>query len=526
MLSDVVKRVADRLPPFDDHTLRQFVKREIESSIDFVSVAFAEAVNLLRPYVTYEGYEILSPEQRAEYEMTRPNGAGSCIAPSEWVLVRYKIKHNGIPQDTNIYMPYIHNNAIVIRGTRNVVQLGITQKIFSKTNVGVIVRVMRSPLQFERKRTFRLVSAVTQQFTNEFVVSLNLHNRAQNQQSREIDMTAMLYLMARYGVRGAISFFGLTNEDINFTTEIGKDVEHYEYFMAKRWDVKLDPVYMRVKRSLLSDTINRKICANILYTLTHFARQSVDDLEDPNGTLIKVFMGQLLFKDTSEIQARPQAELHLKSVDYYLDAIAQKTFKEFGVNVSTIYELIKYVFIEIDRVMVTSASQDLYDKKIDVIQSFLIEAIVQFINKSAYRASQNESRLRPRPNQSSQKSRGIFKVGDKAIRRIAASMTILQAPSVVTNNYLLSESRKKIRLSKQHQRTAGSGKAEFKPHAPEHRFNTSAAGVETLIAFSGKMPGLTGDINPFLQITRAGGIIKPPYAAEADVLQKHVPLQS
>jgi hypothetical protein len=47
--------------------------------------------------------------------------------------------------------------------------------------------------------------------------------------------------------------------------------------------------------------------------------------------------------------------------------------------------------------------------------------------------------------------------------------------------------------------------------------------VESIIAFSGSTPGLTGTLNPYLPIDRQGGVVCPDYAEDISEITKYLP---
>jgi hypothetical protein len=59
--------------------------------------------------------------------------------------------------------------------------------------------------------------------------------------------------------------------------------------------------------------------------------------------------------------------------------------------------------------------------------------------------------------------------------------------------------------------------------SPDHQFDPSVLVVESVIAFSKTNPGAAGSINPYLQITPTGGVIRSDYADEIDEVKKYFP---
>ena len=97
------------------------------------------------------------------------------------------------------------------------------------------------------------------------------------------------------------------------------------------------------------------------------------------------------------------------------------------------------------------------------------------------------------------------------------------SPSQYNDNWLLSVGAKKTRQNSSINKNSSKGGSTSKTSTPEHRFHPSMAVVESIIAFSSSNPGISGTINPFLEIDSHGFIHKPDYAAEVDAILPYLP---
>lgn len=511
-MDDIIEAIDEALPRFNRHLLVDYPRQQVNSTTEFLSTTFAEAMKMLRGAVTYQGYRVMSPEERVEFEVKR----GVPIANSELQLIAYDFVYDGRTYTTHLYMPYMVEGQIIIKDTRHAIMLGITEKIFSRTSNGVTVRVTRLPLQFFRDTQFFLESLVTGQSSTEFVVTTKLHHRARASRRRDANTTVIHYLLCRFGFTGLLRRFGLTDKDMIFTDKVGDDVEAYDYFHAKKQGPKNDPVYLKVRRTILEDATFRKLTANILYTLTKWGRHTVSDLYDPSNSVYLVMLGEILYGSVGESAAHGQASTHMFSTDSFLDPKTQHRLRVFGVEVSDIYDLLQYIFVELDRIMVHTVHQDLYNKRIDIIDLFMIKTFVQLIYHQVYNLDQNPNRL------GDQEMARFMRIRPDAIRRIASNRDCPNASmvgtSIFNNNGLLSFMNNKIRLG-------GPATGQISLQSPDVRFHPSIPAVETLIGFSGQNPGVTGTINVFLEITPEGGIVRPDYADEIDSISKFLPFR-
>lgn len=514
-MDDIIAAVDDALPKFNRELIIDYPKSQVDKTVDFLSAAFTEAMKFLRGKVKYQGYRVLTPEERVMFEISTQK-SGAAIAGSELQLVAYDFLYNEKKFTSHLYLPYMVEGQIIIKNTRYAIMHGITEKVFSRSRNGITVRVIRQPLDFWRNTHFHLESVVTGQHTNEFVIGTKLHAH----KSKKIQATVIHYLICNFGFYGTLNRFGLSADDVMFSDVIDDaDTGTFDYFFAKKQfkDVSKLPngqVYMKVRRAVLEDPIHRKLIANILYFLTKWNRHSVEDLTEPTGTVYRVYLGEILYGGgIGEAMACSQADTHLFSVGCFLDPMTRDRLATFGIHVNDMWELLHYIFTELDRILVTTAHQDLYDKRITITDLFMIETFVSMIYSRIYNIDQNPNRL-----------------GDKELSRLVGLRAngirgIARAPnvsmvgnSIINGNMLLSFGLQKIRLS-------GSKAATPSLNSPDARFHPSVAAVETLVGFSGSNVGVTGLINPFAEISNEGGIVKPVYAEIMDGLAEFLPYQ-
>jgi hypothetical protein len=461
--------------------------------------------------LVYKDYDILTPEQRLAFETnpTPQRNRGISVAESELQLVRYNFIYDGKQQHTYLYLPYMHNDAIIINGKRHAIQRGIVEQVFSRTNDGISMRITRAPLRFTRTTIFKMVSAVTGEFVNEFVIGTSGLHLKKRRAKPGIELTIIHYLLCRFDFVSTLARFRLSPEDVQFVKYIGTDTEDFEYYLAKK-PSKLNDVYLRVRKSVLEDGTARKFIANLLYVLSHFSRHAVEDLYDQSCSVWRVMLGKIIHGDVSDAQALNNINSHLFSFDIYLDLDTQIRLNRFGVKVNGIYELLTYIFVNIDRIMVRTTHQDLYTKRIDVAEGVLVKAVVQRIWQRFYRFEKQAARMQEKD------VRSMLAISPMQISRIYASDNIITSPAVYGDNWAIAYGMTAMQMT-------GSRKAN--PQAPESRFHPSIAVVKTLISFSGQNPGATGSINPFLEITPDGGIVRPDYADTIDPMVKFLPFQ-
>ena len=510
-MDSIIKAVSEAMPHYNKFLLKDFTKKEINGSIEFISVVFSEAVKQFDGLIKYKKYKILSPEERIEFELRPKQDSGVRIAVSELSLVDFVFEFEGREFHTHLYLPYSKNDAIVIKNTRYMIQRTIVEKVFSKTNEGIAARVIRSPIRFGRTKIFRVVSAVDERTDHGLIITADIHRRKRLNKKNTPNTTILHYLLCKFGYLGTLARFGFNPEDFKFVPNIGETID-YDYFVARKKQ-KSPELYLRIKRSSLEDPNHMKFVTNLLYLLTAYDRHNIQSLYEKTGAIYRIYMGRITHGDThTETQYKSHADTHIASLDTYLDPITRDRLIRFGVQVDDIYDLLQYVFFEIDRIHTNATHSNLYYKRIDIMHGILIQTIGSRIFEKFYNARRDQKKLTDKDVTS------ILQFSPMLIQNIYKARNVTSEVSAYGDNWLTSFGISKTRQS-------GLNQQRLTPQAPEHRFHPSIAVVETLISFSGQNPGISGAINPFLQITDDGDIDidNMPYHTDIDPLIEVLP---
>lgn len=511
ILSMLVKAVADQLPKYNDYLLRGFQKKELAQAPQFVGTILEEAVKLLGPQIQYKDYKILSPEERLDIETAR----GYNIAPSELILVEYRFEFNKTIYKTRFYLPYDFNGYIVIRGTKLSLQKHIAEQIFSRTSEGITVKVIRAPLIFRRGRRHLMISETSDFTKYEFVITTTLYQKRVSGRKNSVLPTVLHYMLCKFGLVHTLERFGLTQADLHFTNTVSEDTDKYEYFAAKKTLKKKKPeLYMKIRKELLDDPICSKLAAGLLYILAASNRHSLEDLYERTGAIFRILLGYII-RGGNEAQAKNQVDAHLASVDLYLDPITRDRLRNHGITVSNIYDLLQYIFVEIDRIIVNSTQSNLYNKRIDVTDSILVATIGNAIHRKFWEISRQNKGL------DENTVKAALRFNPMLIDKLIMEKVVKSNPPLYGDNWLLAAGIRKLRQSGK----KSSGGEGMVANAPEHRVHPSHFVVESALAFSKQNPGIAGSINPYVPISPDGVIIVPDYAQDIDNLSPYLPFQ-
>lgn len=511
MDAELANAVRARIPQYNDYLLTGYMKEQISGAAEFIETIFKEAVKQLSDMITYVDMRVVLPEERADMELEYKKGCP--ITVSELLLVEYRFAYAGQFFPVFLYIPYLKNDVIVIEGTNYVLQRSIKEKVFSKTTSGITMKVIRQPIPFYLTSSYRIESVTDGWYRNETVPTTSIHNQNRSNRKKMIDATVIHYILCKFGFLGTLARFGLTGDDMSFTTTIGGDVEEYRYFAAKKKvkQVKNVDLYLKVRKSCLEDPAITKLTANILYTVTAFPKHQVEDLYEPTGTIFRIMLGKIIHgASTAEISCKSKIDMHIASLDTYLDPITRDRLHSYGIFVDDIYDMLQYVFKEIDRISSTTAHTNLYNSRIDVMEELLVETIVKAVYTRWYRVETDSKKLNVK------EVKAQLNFSRELVTKLHMSRIVQKNPPAYGDNILVGWKIQKIRQS-------GLSTSGRIIKSPDHRFHTSMAGVETLIAFSKSNPGAGGAINPFAVITENGSIIRQDYSDEIDSLESALP---
>ena len=153
--NEAIGSVKEQLPRFNDYLLEDYRREQVDRFDEFIHTVFQEAIQLFNGDLKYHGYRVLSPEKRIAYNIENGLIKGRVnIQKSELKLLEFMFEYEDQMVPVYLYLPYLHNNALIINDTKFYIRLAIIDRMIFRVTNGVIVKVMRSPLQFWRTEQF------------------------------------------------------------------------------------------------------------------------------------------------------------------------------------------------------------------------------------------------------------------------------------------------------------------------------------------------------------------------------------
>lgn len=512
-IGDIIGAVSESLPPYNDYLLKDFRENEMGRIVDKVSDIFTEAIRLFHGTIKYLGYRILSPEERAIYETTprQSRNKGVDIDRTSYILVEYQFQFEGITYPVKIYLPYLVDYYILYKGVKYTLMYTMMEKIFSRTEYGLVIKFLRSPVHFNRVLVPTVQSVVNPDVGYRLpVITAGIYQKRRRSSSKVKSMspTIVHYFLCMYGFKKTMELLGIEGT-MSFSDTIGDDTAEYEYLYARKKSTK-ENIFLKVKRDRLGEPMVIKTAITLSHLLQTFTMHSVRDLEEEDGTIYRVYLGKITHgSTTTEPRAKGYADQHLSSMMSYLDPYTRdRLLKSEGVDVKDIMDLLLYMYRNIEDVLANTRQSDMSNARVDLLDG-LLNGLTSRIYMTFYDGEKKHQSLRPKDVKSMLDKIPAYIVKPNDV------VNIISSSPIYSDNYLTTILRRI--------RTKNSSAALT---SPSNRFDPSVAYVTSIMEISEQNPGATGQINPYLEIAKDGSIVVPDYAKEFDKkLQPFLPFR-
>jgi hypothetical protein len=509
----VITAVDQQLPQFNKDLLVDYKRRNIDSSKDFLAEVFMAAIAYINNCkkdlcIEYIGYEVVSPvdQLRCEFGQKIVKDQFNINADSLRLVeyrfnVRYKTDNGGEiskEQTTRLYLPFWPNTGIIsIGGVPYYVKHVLSDIIVRTSDNGIIVKVIRSPLQFWRNNSVILKDINGKEYPTT-MITLQAHYRKSNKKTTKPPM--LLYLLAEYG-------FDLTMKKMDVFGRMDFVSEPVDDGFSIFFEI-LPNLYFRVDGDVMGETRASRVVAPIVSMLQDYAddtRACMNDIKDV--LLYRVILGKMLYgRDVNAPLAQEHAISVVLSLKTYLDQRAIDELDPTGKNrLNDVYDLFIYVSNNIDMWLVNYSCNDLFEKRLEGINKILYFLVCNFFTRF-YDKTKNKNL------QYDKVISTALQIPFNSIHKIKNNdnehLDIVKGS--YNDNILFTLLVDKLRQSKPSSGNKSAKKGGNKSiiNAPEHQFHPSFVAIESILSIPKSNPGIAGDINPFVIITPSGNFDK------------------
>lgn len=492
-----IGKLTTKLPQFNDYLLRGYRQDQINRFPDFVETIFKEAVQLFNGKLSYLGYNIMNPEMVIEYSVTNPLVKGRFnIQRSELQLYEYLFRFEDKEIKVHLYLPYLYQGALVINDTRYYFQLPIVERTIYRSTESILIKVMRSPLQFWRSEQFQYKNVRGETYRDTIITVKAFYRRSKSSKVRRTPL--VLYFLAHYGFEYTITeVLGLPPTAISFVETADPHDDQYDYFQVR------ENIYLKVDREqVMFESTLRRFVASVLYILNMTKRCTMADVY--NVTFYKMILGRNLHNgNEKEALAAGHADSHLESLRTYLDVFSKEELALMHIYCNDIFELFTVVFFNIDTWLKNYNPNDLFVKRIGGADLLLKNLVETIFNRFYTATTAHNKKL------DYNSIRRTLSLDPMKITVITSVDALRPNNDLYNDNTLTSTLVKRLRPPSRQDNSRRNKKSKINLiTAAEHQFHPSFIAIESPLAISSSSPGVTGDINPFAAIDDKGFFLK------------------
>lgn len=415
-------------PKFNPYISNAYVMSRVDNFVNFVDHAMKLASKQFPEGLVYEGYKLCKPREEFE-EMTAPKqGRIVELSKSTVYMIYIYFSLHGKPLGRRaLYLPYFtQGGSMWIRGKKPVVLPVLADPAISVSGRELFVHLTSVKVTFKRLPYHYIVDGAKK---DGYVAYSKLHNHDPKTQSRaainyddsiKAEHALMFYLLSKYGLSGTFQRF-LGTDVLAYEGEFPEDrlpvgctkddFVICESLRIRPNTVKMLPIdyeptkiklaipksvyYLNYDKNSTSEPIPNEIAAGFVigfyYIADHFPHRI--SLHDVNSTALwRALLGHAVYMNNASIgKLQNDIDVHIASVDTYLDVNTIEALAEDDVHVEDIYQLMVYVIQNFSRILLNTDVGSLYGK-ILMVERYLLSDIVEAINKMKYQLTSTNGR--------------------------------------------------------------------------------------------------------------------------------------
>lgn len=517
----VIDEAAKQMPEFNLDLIYNWRKQGIEKIPTYQDKMFQQVTEFFNGQMQYVGYRALTPEERIDYIINNQISKGSwSIRDTATITMRYEFLFQGKPYYIYIDDPYMLNERLVYNDTEYYPFFPIVERagVNRTENGNIIVKVMRVPITFGRKAVDRYkIISVSGKTYPELLITVKIY-QGKNSGKKSEHIPLVLYPLCKYGYTTTMKQYGFDPNSIQISDKFNTSDKVYEYFIMP--DGKR---YLKVNRDMLTNTYKLRMVLSlyrIFQEIPEFTDQDV--FSDFTGYYLTVLGKFTCSKDTSMTKLLlPNAQKHMAMTDPMLDLVARDQLKQIGCECENIYDLLRWMYFNIDDQLVAYDPTNLFDKKIESLDTLACRvarniAYAQYAIINSKKAILDRKTVEQFCKRASQ--RASWLAADENDRSCKIFGT---NPQLCNDSYLLSIGLKRcIMLESVASSSSHKGRKASKSKTPLHllKAHSSHMVVTSILDIPTSSPIVTGSLNPYAKIDADGNIIEPEYSKEiADV---------
>lgn len=500
------------LPPFNNKLLIDFKKNGVDVMPKFIDTLFKECIRLNEESkededseytpIFYRGYRRLTPEEGVKALLGKAGYFSNVqISDFNWNLYAYMFEFEGEIFESQIFIPYTQQGAIIIGGTRYTPKFAIVEKGIHHTSYGILIKVMRAFIHFARIKSRHSFKTTDGDVYSDHIITVKAHNKLKGSTWPPL----ILYHLADRGFLHTIREFGFTPSEIKFVPNLPSSKQQLQLYKYFECNVN---VMLQVKHEVFNDPHKRRFVISLLEIMNKHKDYRLENIVGDKTGYYQFNLGIWIGGKTTHERITRSAD-HLSSVRSFLDPLSQYLLNRIGFDTTSIFTIFKHVFYN----LVTWTNQytpgNLFNKAFSMTD-YLFADLVNRTFVAIYASRQ----ARKKKNKAKMIVDILVKRGSPTYIRTVLGRHVMfdRAPSDYNGNSLLVDGLTKIRSTM----GADAKSRGAKHNLPESEMvvTPSVAVVESITAYPSSNPIVGGSINPYLEIDDDGFIVLPQWLKE------------
>jgi len=345
------------------------------------------------PGLKYLGYQRCTPKEAYEFASAKKNNKQTFeFTKSDIYLVKYFFSWNGEElKPRYIYLPFVSEAGLItIMGSVFSISPVLADRAVSVGDDYVFIPLNRDKLTFRRCQHHYLSNGVRQTGS---VIWSNIHHASKKNNSigrKTITANAALahYLFCKYGLRRTFSQYANVEvragmpDEINETTyppsewHIFHSMETVKPPGVRRQFYVGPKARLAIRRSEMNEAAENLI-AGFFYVADRFPERMDAEYFD-HVDLWRTLLGHVIYaNDELDGKLLNKVNLHMSSLDGYIDGMVRNTLADDGIVVHDVYDLFMYIIDSYSTLVTGSASgvSSMYGKRLMVLRYVLIDVI-------------------------------------------------------------------------------------------------------------------------------------------------------
>jgi hypothetical protein len=468
----------------------------------------------------YKGFR--HPTPREEYDILTRKRLSDClfdIARNDMYLLRYDFEWRGKPiRPRFIQLPFLGQAAsLYIGGSRHYIAPVLTDRVISVMDSQVFIKLLKAKNIYKREQYYYKTNDLHRPTEFIQVVWSTIYNgvpeAGANRNRIKANTTIAHYLFCKFGVVETFQRFA------DCTPVLGQDEINEDNFPPDEWVIcstlgvrpkyvqayAVTPMRIAVRKKDYSAMV-KSLIAGYFYVIDRFAIRQAH-VEHGSTTMWRVLLGILLSgSDSSEGKLIAEMHDHISSIDSYVDLIVAEQLRRIGYNCTNIYELFALVLKKYDDWMIENDTvrNSKYDKEISVLYYVCAD-----ITKQIFRLyfELNSSRRR---ELSESVIEGLMAkhIRTGAIYSLNKLHGEVHTQGTPGDNKILRPTQVLVPQSETSRLKANAGSGPDSTMNPANQFHMSFAEVHTLTGMSKAKPSGDTRINPFLELSPSGEVLR------------------